>query len=112
MRIKVIPLFRFLLPKQTVAITLWPFIVFKDKKYSTNNRVINHEMIHLRQQLELLIFPFYLIYILEYLVLLIIYRNHHQAYSNISFEKEAYNHDKDRDYLKNRKFWAVWRQTR
>ena len=109
MLIKVIPLFRFLLPKQITAITLWPFIVFKDKKYSTNDVVINHEMIHLRQQLELLVLPFYIIYLIEYLILLIIYRNHNKAYQNISFEKEAYKNDKDPNYLRNRKFWAVWR---
>ncbi len=111
MIIHLISIFKHVLPRHVAAITLWPFIVFKHKEDKTNQVLINHETIHLRQQLELLVIPFYIIYITEYLFLLVIHQNHNKAYRNISFEKEAYNNDTDSDYLKYRKLWAMWRST-
>ena len=67
--------------------------------------MLNHERIHLRQQAELLVVFFYVWYGLEYLIRLIQYRNRHEAYKNISFEREAYANEKDLDYLKRRSFW-------
>ena len=64
---------------------------------------LNHEKIHTRQMLELMIIPFYLFYILEWLVKIINYRNNYEAYKNISFEREAYKHQNDFEYLKNRR---------
>lgn len=109
MIIHLVSFLRFLLPKHVTAITLWPFIVCKYKEGKTDETLINHERIHLRQQVELLVIPFYLIYLLEYFFLLIKYKNHAQAYLAISFEKEAYQNDANLDYRKNRKFWAMWR---
>ena len=106
----IFPVFRYLLPKNVSAIALWPFVVVKDKKSVTDPVILNHEKIHLRQQLELLIILFYVIYIFEYLALLIYYLNHDQAYRAISFEREAYKNDKDLDYLKKRRFWSMWRR--
>ena len=100
---------KILLPKHIAAITLWPLILFIDQKHTPDQRIINHERIHLRQQIELLVLPFYLIYLLEYLFLLAYYQNHQKAYTNISFEKEAYCHDSNFDYLNTRSFWAMWR---
>lgn len=68
---------------------------------------MNHEFIHFRQQIELLILPFYIIYILNYLINLILYHNHQQAYRNILFEREAYENDAKLNYLADRKF-ASW----
>lgn len=65
--------------------------------------VINHERVHTAQQRELLFIPFYIIYVLEWLVRCIQYRNSKEAYYNISFEREAYTHGHDLTYLKNRK---------
>lgn len=90
------------------AITLWPFI-FVRKGCEFNEIHLNHEKIHARQQLELLIIPFYLIYLIEWLVRLIITRNLHKAYRDISFEKEAYANESNLDYLKNRKWFTMWR---
>jgi len=70
-----------------------------------NIRLINHERIHLRQQAELLIIPFYIWYVIEYFILLLVYRNKKQAYHNISFEREAYNNEHNLNYPKNRTFW-------
>jgi hypothetical protein len=75
--------------------------------------LLNHERIHVRQQLELLILPFFIIYIAEWLVLLLKYRNKNLAYRNISFEKEAYDNADELGYLKNRRPYAwlnYWRR--
>ena len=68
--------------------------------------VINHEKIHTRQEMELLFIPFYLFYILEYLIRLLQYRNHNLAYLNISFEREAYKHGHNLEYLNSRRSFA------
>lgn len=68
--------------------------------------LLNHERIHLRQQAEMLILPFYIWYITEYLIRLLIYKNKKQAYRNISFEREAYANEGDPDYLRHRKLWG------
>ena len=65
--------------------------------------ILNHEKIHLRQQLELLILPFYLWYFAEFLIQFIKLRNRKEAYLNISFEREAYRNQFDLEYLKKRK---------
>ncbi len=84
---------------------IFPFIFVGDKN-DINPTFLNHERIHLRQQLELLVLPFYVWYVLEYLLRLIQYKNHNQAYRNISFEREAYTNEQKMSYLSNRKFWA------
>ncbi|QDW28306.1 hypothetical protein FFJ24_021195 [Pedobacter sp. KBS0701] len=86
---------------------IFPFILLKSAKLKNDAEMINHEKIHLRQQLELLILPFYLLYLFNYLINLFKYQNHDQAYRNIVFEKEAYNHDTDLNYLKNGN-WYGW----
>lgn len=84
---------------------VFPFMFLKYKTLKGNSVLINHEKIHLRQQLELLIIPFFVIYILEYIVRSLQYRNKQLAYRNISFEREAYINEKDLNYLKKRPFW-------
>lgn len=88
------------------GITLFPFIFVKKKEYRQNKVLINHEKIHLRQQLELLIIPFYIWYLSEYYIKYLKYKDPNLAYRNISFEKEAYENDQDLDYIKTRKFWS------
>jgi hypothetical protein len=88
------------------GMALFPFILVKDRSSCFDPVFINHERIHLRQQAELLVLPFYILYVLNYLFNLIKYRNHHTAYLNIVFEREAYAMDKNVTYLKSRKFWA------
>lgn len=88
------------------AMTVWPFIfVHKSAWYS--NDTDRHERIHGRQQLEMLLLPFYLWYGVEYLVRLCITRSRSRAYRSISFEQEAYTHERDQDYLSHRK-WYAW----
>lgn len=68
--------------------------------------VINHERIHTAQQRELLFVPFYLLYVLEWLVRLCLLRDFNRAYMNISFEREAYSHGRDLTYLQRRRHYA------
>lgn len=71
-----------------------------------NKYVINHERIHTAQQRELLFIPFYIVYLIEWLIRLFQYKNWKEAYYNISFEREAYKHGNDLQYLKNRKLYS------
>jgi hypothetical protein len=64
--------------------------------------LLNHEKIHLRQQLELLFVPFFIWYGLEFVIRFFQYRDWKIAYRNISFEREAYENEKDINFLNNR----------
>ncbi|KJD32609.1 membrane protein [Tamlana nanhaiensis] len=103
---------KYLVPKGYLGLTLYPFILLKQKTLKHDVAFMNHERIHLKQQLELLVLPFYLWYVLEFLVRLIQYKNWSMAYRNISFEREAYHQEKNLEYLKNRPFWAFLKYLR
>lgn len=79
------------------AVTIWPFIFVRG---SFNNIDLNHENIHGKQQIELLLIFFYIIYFIEWIF---------KGYRKISFEKEAFNNENNLDYLKQRKLFAMWR---
>ena len=96
---------KYLVPRGFRGITLYPFIFLRHAKDKKDAVLIHHERIHLRQQLELLILPFYILYVLEWLIRLCIYRNSYIAYRTLSFEKEAYLNEKDLNYLKKRKWF-------
>lgn len=98
--------FKYLTPKGFRGLTLYPFVFLKYKSDKENVVLLNHERIHIRQQIELLVVPFLVWYILEYLVRLIQFRERNLAYRNISFEREAYQNEKDLHYLKQRSFWS------
>ena len=97
---------RLLIRKGFNGMTIWPFVIARKKRYKEDPTFINHEKIHLRQQAEMLVLPFYIWYSLEFLFRIFQYQNRHTAYRNISFEREAYAHEKDRNYLKQRSFWG------
>ncbi|RDC57541.1 hypothetical protein DU508_05660 [Pedobacter chinensis] len=86
---------------------IFPFILLKSEKLKADQEIINHEKIHLRQQLELLILPFYIFYLINYLINLLRYKSHHLAYRKIIFEQEAYQHEANMNYLKNNN-WYGW----
>ncbi|MDO4225212.1 MAG: hypothetical protein Q4C75_04915 [Bergeyella zoohelcum] len=88
------------------GITLFPFILVKNRRDKYNKTLINHEKIHLRQQIELLVVFFYIWYVAEYYYHFFRLKNPYQAYRSISFEREAYAMETDFDYLKHRKLWA------
>lgn len=110
MKIVILPKpLRFLLPKWVTAITLWPFVVFRNSSGLENPIIINHEKIHLKQQLELFVVLFYVLYVMEFLYHLIVTQNSRLAYRKISFEREAYRNDSNLEYLNSRKCYAMWR---
>ena len=94
----------YLIPKGFRGLTLFPFVLVKYREDLNDNIFINHEKIHIRQQMELLIVLFYIWYVAEFLVRLIQYKNSNLAYRNISFEKEAYGEESNLLYLRNRSF--------
>ena len=112
------------------AITILPFIFARNSAKWLKDYVLNHETIHLRQQLEVLIASaaviaalilifgwswwwmltsfgvYYTWYGIEWLVRLAICHDTNLAYKNIAFEQEAYLNEHDMTYLKNRKLFA------
>lgn len=72
-----------------------------------NSYDMNHERIHTRQMLEMIVLPFYIWYCVEFLIKLVfVYRNSKSSYRAISFEREAFNNQDNLIYLKKRKHFA------
>ena len=86
------------------GIALFPFIFIRKPEDKENNVLINHEKIHLRQQLEMLIIFFYIFYVIEYYYWFFKLKDSYLAYRKISFEKEAYTNEQNLNYIKKRKF--------
>ena len=74
-------------PQGFHAITLFPVIFYNEGQMSETD--IRHETIHLWQQAMLLVIPFYLLYLLFWIVNLTKYRDSHTAYRHIPFERSA-----------------------
>lgn len=67
--------------------------------------ILNHEKIHDKQAKQLLFIFFYIFYAIEYIIRLFQYKlDHHLAYRNISFEREAYKYMYDLSYVDNMEF--------
>lgn len=88
-------------------INLFGIIFTRDKDKITNIEY-NHEKIHLKQMQEMLWIFFYLWYLIEYLLISIFRFTSKQniKYHDISFEEEAYAHEKDINYTKTRKHYS------
>lgn len=89
------------------AINLFGVIFAREECRPITPYCINHERIHTAQMKELGYIGFYILYFLEWVYRLIFHTK--TAYRGISFEVEAYNHQHDYTYLKNRKRFAQWR---
>jgi hypothetical protein len=96
---------KFFLAKGFKGISLWPFVILKHQSLAKEPVFMNHERIHLSQQIEMLILPFYLWYSLEFLLRLVQFKNANLAYKNISFEREAYENESDLNYFRKRHLW-------
>ena len=114
--------------KKFTALTIWPLVfIQRAKERLFNNVAENHEHIHARQQIEMLIVGIFLaiclwfvigwwalllipiyfwLYIIEWVIRLIIYCDKDEAYYNISFEQEAYDHQEEKYYIDVRKGFA------
>lgn len=86
-------------------------VLFTRKNCNISFRDLNHERIHTTQMKELLYIPFYLIYLVEWLIRVLFTKDafSHNAYKHISFEVEAYENEMNVSYLNNRKHFAEWR---
>lgn len=96
---------KYLIPKGYSGMALFPFILLKERRDVSNAVMLQHEKIHLRQQLEMLILPFFIWYGIEFFIRILQYRDKHLAYQNISFEREAYANESQKDFLQKRGFW-------
>lgn len=93
---------QWLLGKDTIAVTIFPFVIIR-QEYLNDTQTITHESIHILQQKELLVIPFFIWYAAEFLIHYMKYRDFLKAYNSISFEKEAYANQDNSNYLKTRK---------
>lgn len=103
---------KYLVPKGYVGLAVFPFIFLKDRKFKDDEVLMNHEYIHLKQQLEFLIIPFFIWYGIEFLIRIYQYKNKYLAYKNISFEREAFCNESDAKYLSQRGFWQFLKYLR
>lgn len=97
---------KYLIPKGYRGLTFFPFVILKFAVGKDDKVLLNHENIHLRQQLELLILPFYIWYFIDFGIKYLKYKDAKIAYRNIIFEKEAYAKEIDLNYLQFRSFWG------
>lgn len=90
------------IPKRGFAVNIFGFLFIREGDIPEPG-FINHESIHTAQMKELAFIGFYLWYVVEWIIKLIIYGK--EAYDNISFEREANKYRFDNDYLKSRKHY-------
>jgi hypothetical protein len=93
---RAIKFFTMILGGDIRGLAFWPFIIVPSSTI-IDDVLINHERIHLRQQLEMLVLPFHIWYLIAL---------HRKGYWNISFEKEAYANEHNLNYLKTRQMFA------
>ena len=96
--------------KGYLAINLFGVLFVRGTRGATqhriNNRLLTHEEIHTAQMKELGYIFFYLWYFVEYCIIRLFHRKQNCAYHDVSFEEEAYLHEYDYNYLKNRKHYS------
>ena len=93
-----------------LAINLFGTIFIReDQRGSLSEKVLieitQHEYIHTLQMREMLYVFFYLWYFVEWIIRIFIH-GPGKAYHNISFEREAYTHDRNPSYPQERKHYA------
>ncbi len=103
---------KYLIPKGYTGLAIFPFVFLKNTSLKLDKALVNHEHIHLKQQLELLVFPFYVLYCFEFFFRLLQYKDWKTAYRNVSFEREAYSNECDFEYLKSRRTWGFLKYIR
>ncbi len=59
---------KYLIPNGYRGMAVCPFVLMKHEFDKADKIFVNHEKIHLRQQIEMLILPFFIWYFLEYLI--------------------------------------------
>lgn len=97
---------KYLIPKGYNGLTLFPFVMIRNNFDKENKVLINHEKIHIKQQVQLLVLPFLIWYVFEFLFRWIQFKDKNTAYRNISFEREAYANEQNMNYLDQMPFWS------
>lgn len=97
---------KYLIPKGYNGLTLFPFVMLRNDFDKANKMLLNHEKIHIRQQMQMLIVPFFIWYLIEFLFRLLQFKDKNRAYRNISFEREAYANEHDMNYVGQMSFWS------
>ncbi len=96
-----------------MAITLFEWVFARREYKPLDEKLLRHERIHIAQNREMAYLGFYLWYLLEFLIRLILYRgNGRKAYKNVSLEREAYRHDDDPSYIDNRSHYRWFKYIR
>lgn len=91
------------------GISLFGLLIFRsDARLAESD--IRHETIHYLQQREWLFVGFFILYMLEFVWHLIRLRRWEAAYRSVSFEREAYRHERDAGYLRHRHHYANFRR--
>lgn len=85
------------------AITLAPFGIYHREEKMTW-QTLNEELIHWKQQIEMIIIIFYAWYLIEWIIKYL--TPPVGAYYDLSFEREAKMHREDGKYLNTRKHYA------
>lgn len=93
-------------PERAKAAAFFPFIIARDKSV-IEPWVVNHELIHFRQQMELLFAGSWILYLYEYIYArLILKSTSFETYLYQSGEQEAYLNQQNFNYLNERKPYA------
>lgn len=88
------------------AVNLFGVVFARREFRPLPERTIRHETIHSAQMRELCYVLFYLLFSAEWLVRRF---GRGKIYRRVSFEREAYAHEYETDYLCRRKRFAQWR---
>lgn len=89
-------------PKHYDAINILG-VIFCHPGIYLSRELINHERIHTAQMIEMGFVFFYIWYLIEWLFRLFMKG---RAYTSLAFEREAYAHMDEPDYLKHRRPYA------
>ncbi len=96
-----------ILQRYSIAgIAIWPMIFVAKDSFKNNKVLINHEKIHLIQQLELLLIVFIKLYFGQYFISRLKKKTHREAYKTIALELEAKHNERNLNYLRERKLYS------
>jgi hypothetical protein len=94
------------------GMAFFPFLFVSDIQYA-EPWLINHELIHFRQQIETLFIGVVILSFLERLYArFVLKQTKLERYLYAASEQEAYRNQNDPDYLKHRSFWSVFNYVR
>jgi len=82
---------KFIWRSKIVATVIYPYIfVSGSKKMASKYKILEHEMVHIKQIEKEGYLKFYVKYCFEFIINFFKYFSFKKAYLNISYEKEAY----------------------